>query len=512
MNESRVQKSIMNAKVNFVFYFIMLFLTFFSRKVFLDTLGAEFIGLSGTLQNILQMLSLAELGVGASISFHLYKPIREEDYGKINQLTSLFGWFYRIVGGFILLISIIVSCLFPYIFDHTTIEIFVVYFVFYCFLSSSLIGYFINYRQLLLTADQRNYVVSIYIQGGQVIKVILQMALCIYYCNYYLWAVVEFFFSVISCLILNNRINHTYPWLKSQPQLGFSLYKQYPSVIRSTKQIFIHRIKDFLLKQSDQILVFAFVSLKMVAYYNNYSMLIARVTMLCTSVLDSASAGVGNLVAEGKKDKIVKVFWELMSARYWAAGLLSSFLYFTIPPFIINWLGEEYLLSETITALLCINMFIMLSRTTVDNFNHAYGLYGDIWAAWAEGIINLAVTITVALKFGIIGILLGKIVSLFVIVIIWKPLYLYRKGLYLKYLQYWRNTIVYYGLLFISLCIAYIAIHLVPMRPAVSWSHFIIFSCYIGLVITITYSTLMYYIGIGTKDFVNTMIRHLRHK
>ena len=59
MNESRVQKSIMNAKVNFVFYFIMLFLTFFSRKVFLDTLGAEFIGLSGTLQNILQMLSLA---------------------------------------------------------------------------------------------------------------------------------------------------------------------------------------------------------------------------------------------------------------------------------------------------------------------------------------------------------------------------------------------------------------------------------------------------------------------
>ena len=49
----------MNAKVNFVFYFIMLFLTFFSRKVFLDTLGAEFIGLSGTLQNILQMLSLA---------------------------------------------------------------------------------------------------------------------------------------------------------------------------------------------------------------------------------------------------------------------------------------------------------------------------------------------------------------------------------------------------------------------------------------------------------------------
>ena len=64
MNESRIEKSIINAKVNFTFYFIMLIMSFFSRRIFLNTLGDEFMGLTGTLSNILGMLSLAELGIG----------------------------------------------------------------------------------------------------------------------------------------------------------------------------------------------------------------------------------------------------------------------------------------------------------------------------------------------------------------------------------------------------------------------------------------------------------------
>ena len=57
----RVHKSLLNAKVNLIFYFLSLFFSFFSRKIFLDCLGVEFIGLTGTLGNILGYLNLAEL-------------------------------------------------------------------------------------------------------------------------------------------------------------------------------------------------------------------------------------------------------------------------------------------------------------------------------------------------------------------------------------------------------------------------------------------------------------------
>ena len=64
--ESRVRKSLLNARVNLIFYFLTLALSFFSRKIFLDTLGADFVGLTGTLQNLLGFLNLAELGIGSA--------------------------------------------------------------------------------------------------------------------------------------------------------------------------------------------------------------------------------------------------------------------------------------------------------------------------------------------------------------------------------------------------------------------------------------------------------------
>ena len=60
--ESRVHKSLLNARVNLIFYFLGLLLSFFSRKIFLDILGADFMGLAGTMINLLNFLNLAELG------------------------------------------------------------------------------------------------------------------------------------------------------------------------------------------------------------------------------------------------------------------------------------------------------------------------------------------------------------------------------------------------------------------------------------------------------------------
>ena len=69
----------MNVKVGMLFYVLSLILAFFSRKVFLDCLGAEFIGLTGMLMNIMSFLSVAELGIGTSIVYFLYKPLQEDN-------------------------------------------------------------------------------------------------------------------------------------------------------------------------------------------------------------------------------------------------------------------------------------------------------------------------------------------------------------------------------------------------------------------------------------------------
>ena len=129
--ESRVKKSLLNARVNLIFYFLTLVLSFFSRKIFLDTLGADFVGLTGTLQNILGFLNLAEFGIGTAVSFNLYKPLRYGNKMKINELISLFGFFYRRVGSVVIVVGVIISLFIPIIFKNTIFEYGIIFFAFY---------------------------------------------------------------------------------------------------------------------------------------------------------------------------------------------------------------------------------------------------------------------------------------------------------------------------------------------------------------------------------------------
>lgn len=499
----RVHKSFLNARVNLLFYFLSLFFSFFSRKIFLSCLGDDFIGLTGTLGNILGYLNLAELGVGSAIGFFLFKPIQSQDREKIKEILSVFGYLYRCIGLVILGSGIFISLFFPLIFAKVNLGLGIVYFSFYSFLGSSLIGYFINYRQILLIADQKNYLVAIYFQSAGLVKTALQIFLAYNYHNLYVWVAVEFLFGIIGCVVLNRKINQEYPWLCTNISQGRVLLKKYPDILKNTKQIFIHKIKDFLLSRSDEIMIFAFVSLKMVAFYGNYTMIITKLSLLFTSALDGVSAGVGNLVAEGDKKNMMKVFWELMAIRHFIAGFIVFSIYFLIEPFISLWLGPEYLMDKIILVLLLIYLYIAQSRGVVDMFNHAHGLYADTWSAWVELVLNVGITVVFGLKYGIVGILLGKIVSTFFIVVLWKPYYLYTNGLHLPVSVYWKGTIRYYLIFMVSFLIGRFISGIIPLNPYSGFMTLIGYAiCLVGLYLLINL-TLLYVFAYGTKSCVS---------
>lgn len=76
-------------------------------------------------------------------------------------------------------------------------------FAYFSFLASSLIGYFANYKQTLLGADQKNYVVTAYFQTATIAKTLIQMASAYYTGSYYLWVAIELTFGIIYSFILN---------------------------------------------------------------------------------------------------------------------------------------------------------------------------------------------------------------------------------------------------------------------------------------------------------------------
>lgn len=505
---SRVKKSLLNVKVNFICYFVSLFVSFITRKILLEKLGTDFIGLSTTLQSILGFLNLAELGVGGAISYVLYRPIFEENKSKINEIISVLGYLYRILGFIILGGGFLISMFIPLIFYGSGFELWLIFMGFYAYLFSSLLGYFANYKQTLLSADQREYEITGYFQAVTTTKVISQMLFAIYSSSIVLYFIIEIVFGIMYSIILNYRIKKVYPWLKSEVRLGKNLFKKYPEIATYIKQLFVQKISFFMQFQISPLLIYSFVSLPIVALYGNYTILSSKLQALAITVLNSASSGIGNLISERDSTKTYNVYSELFSLRFYFASLISIYIYFLLSPLITVWLGSEYLLPNVI-LLLAIGVFLVLLRGCTDSFLNGFGLFYDVWAPIVESLLIIIFSIVGGFMFKLEGILLGPIIATIIIIHIWKPYFLFNKGFKMPVIKYWGMFIKHF-ILFFSVSIASYIVYRnynIFSLLASSWHTLIIGSMIIALIESTLLLCLFYMFSSGFRRFVGRFIK-----
>jgi hypothetical protein len=98
-------------------------------------------------------------------------------------------------------------------------------------------------------------------------------------------------------------------------------------------------------------------------------------------------------------------------------------------PFITVWIGEKYVMGDLTLILMLATMFLRLTRSVTDSFNHAYQLFGDVWAPVVEGIINIGCSLWLGSIWGLNGILTGVALSMVTTGLLWKPYYLFSRGL-----------------------------------------------------------------------------------
>ena len=485
-NESRTAKSIRNVKVALFFYFLNLILQFFSRKIFLYYLGSEVLGLNTTAQNLLGLLNLAELGIGSAVAYNLYKPLYDKNQNDINAIVSIQGWLYRRIAYIIIIGACVLMCFFPIIFAKAEVPLWYAYGSFIVLLSAALFSYFINYRQIVLSADQKEYKITLSVQGIKIIKVLFQiLAIRFFSHGYVWWMILEVVMAGITSWVLDWTIKKEYPWLKPNVANGKRLKQQYPGIITKTKQIFFHKIGGFVLTQTSPLIIYAYTSLTLVAIYGNYMLIVAGVTMLVNALLNSINAGVGNLVTEGDKKKIKSVFWELTVLRMWIASIICFGLYMLGDSFITLWVGKEYILPKSAFIVLIFITFINLTRTN-DTFLNAYGLFQDIWSPVLETTLNLGLSILLGHYYGITGILLGVLISLAVVICTWKPYFLYSKGFKENAMEYVWLYGKYLILLGVACYVSKIIIHGFVKFYIITYPQWIIYT-----LITITFYTLI---------------------
>lgn len=511
---SRISYSIKNAKVALIFNLVWLLLSFFSRRVFIDSLGDELVGLSATIQSYIGFLNLADMGITSAIAAVLYTPLFNDDRSKISEIITIYGYLFRRVGIVICVGGVLFSMFLPLLFEGQEVEMWAVFLAFYTFLSTTILSYVFNYKQNLLIANQKNYIVVTIFNTAGIIKTIIQIVLLKWFGGGYVtWLALELISAVAFAIVLEWRINREYPWLSTNLKQGKSLLKRNPEITRNITQLFSHKIAGFVSQQSQNIIIQITLGVAMVTHYGNYMTISSRLTQLIVGTLTSNTGGVGHLVAEGDRAKIKHVFWQMNAMFFWIGGVVAFGFYTFISPMVSIWIKSSEIFSDWVVLLMALNLLIYIARQPVIYFVNAYGIFSDTRAAWIEAGLNLTISITLSIQFGIIGVVAGTAISTLIIVMIWRPHYLYIKGFKQSSgFEYWITIAKYTAILAAVWGGSTMLYDHLFTQNITSWTRLFLNAAAITPIMALIYGLLLWFTSEGMRHFVRLMINLLKKR
>lgn len=479
----RTKNSIRNIIFALGGQFVTTIVNMINKTVFIYILGANYLGVSGLFSNILSMLSLAELGIGSTITFHMYKPLAENNKQEIKSLMNLYAQTYKIIGIFIAIIGIALTPFLKYIIKDMP-NIPNINLIYIMFLLNSVVSYFFAYKSAIINADQKNYIVTLKTQSFILLQSFVQIMILFLTRNYVLYLVVQIIITLLTNLSISKKADTMYPYIKSKNIKKINTIKK-KNIFKQVRAMMSHKIGTVIINGTDNILISSFVGIYWVGIYSNYIMIIYMINGFIRQIFNSITSSIGNLNAKETKEKSYEIYKKLLFFNFWIYGFSSICFFILINPFIELWIGKEYILSIYIVIIIVLNFYMSGIRTITLAYRDTLGLFwNDRYKPLIESIINLIASIILANNFGLIGVLIGTFIST-VLTSFWiEPYVLFKNGFDRKVSDYFK--------LFIKYSLSFTIILLITVWFCNIVNYKDIFGFLIKVIITITLPNLIF--------------------
>ncbi len=443
--KSRTEYSMVNTSVALFAQVSAILMGFFTRVVFTRTLSEGYVGINGLFTDILNILSLSELGVGTAITYALYGPIARKDYEKQKILMRLFRLFYRVTALIVLIAGLLIIPFLDVLMkDRPDVDHLVLIYLLY--LLNSVVSYLLIYKKTLVDAHQMSYITVLYHNGFLVLQDICQIVILLCTKNFILFLMIAVFCTFLGNVCMSRKADKMFPYLK-EPCDGHLPKEEKQQIVRNVKAMMMHKIGTVAVSNTDNLLISSFVGVISAGIYSNYYLLIGSIRQILDQVLQGVAASVGNLGETEEKQKVQRVFQEIFFGGYWLYGLAGICLLELLNPFVELAFGRKYLFDFPVVLILCINFFLNGTRKATLIFKESMGLFWyDRYKSIIEAILNLITSILFVLHFGITGVFMGTITST-VLTSLWVEPYVLYKYRFQKsavpfFLKYALNLIV----------------------------------------------------------------------
>lgn len=417
MADSRTKNATRNMMSGIINRLATIVLMFISRTVILYLLGANYLGIGTLFTSVLSFLSLAELGMASAIVFTMYKPVAENDYETINAILAYYKRLYSIIGLIILGIGTLIVPFIPKLISGDPPAGVNVYILYYLYLINSVISYFFaGYKQSVLSAYQRIDITKKIATLTSVLLQVLQILALVITKNFYVYATVPIF-----CTLLNNAIN-AYVVYKKFPQIkpvGKVSDELRASVRSRLSGLFGTKLNSVVVHQADTVVISAFLGLTMTGIYGNYYYIFNAVSGIIIILYQALTAGIGNKLIKDSIEESYNLFKHLEYGNALIVSFCCANFFCLYEPFMKIWVGDDLRLGQGFTCLMVTYFFIYQIGRTILTFKDAAGIWReDRMRPYASMIINLVSNLIMVQFIGIYGIVASTILA-FVISMPW---------------------------------------------------------------------------------------------
>ena len=449
---------------------VSILLPFIVRTLLIYLWGAEYLGMNGLFTSILSVLSLMEMGFGTAVVYSLYKPAAVNDTDTICAYLSYFRRIYRLVGLSVLAVGL---ALIPFLGNLVKdpelpggLSLNLTYLI---FLSDSVISYLLyGYMTAIPTAFQRRDILSRIDMFAAVLKCAVQSMILLSAGNFYFYLLSMPAITIIRNLVTARVVTKLYPGITCRGDLDAG---QKSELYRKVYGILINKLTNVSRNSIDSLCIAAFLGLAVTGMYNNYYFVMAGVVSFSAVICRSMMPSVGNSIALESRNKNyndMRLFdFIYMAAAGWAVTCMLC-LY---QPFIAAWAGSGMMLDTPVALGLCAYFYILKTGDIRWVYHEGAGLWWECrYIMIGEAAANVVLNILLCRIWGVAGIVLATVLSVFVTNCLLCPALLFR--LYFrngKLREYWMDHICYsLTALLTAVCSWLICSWLLPESLAVS--------------------------------------------
>lgn len=429
MEGTRTQKSLRNASCSALAQMVSIVTRFVVRTVFVRELGAAFVGLDALMAQTVSVLSVAELGLGAAVTFGLYGPLSRGEKQEVAGLVGLLHRAYCLVGLALLGVGLCALPLVPRLVTGVAFSAAYIRAAFALSVLEMAAPYFFSSRRALLLADQRGYIVAMTGMGFQLLSCAVCPAVLHATGRYLPFLLARMALGLCEQAVLFGIAGRRYPHVRAahlpvEPALR-------SRVLCNLRHLTVGLLSGKITASADGILISAMVSTVSAGMYSNYALVLRAATGLFGGIASSLAGALGSLYASGDRGRAERAFGELEFA-FGAAGMVTAAVaYCALTPFVRLWLGDGYALGDGALFVCAFNAGLLVAREPLWRMATASGLF--VWdkrVSVAGSAVNLAVSVVLGRVMGLTGILLGTTCTL-VLQIELKTVLLYGRNLHM---------------------------------------------------------------------------------